>query len=134
MKDTHEGRLVVKLPTFVLWSCTWPSTCFASGLHLEIVTENLLPVRSFNRLASCSFLSALHWYVGTRPFLRCVLLWNYVCVVCRPTGTRCPLLTSGGVWGMSRLRGGSRTHPSGWRVRSQRPISCGRDRPGLPSS
>ena len=32
----------------------------ASGLHLEIVTENLLPVRSFNRPASCSFLSSLH--------------------------------------------------------------------------
>jgi len=44
------------------------------------------------------------------------------------------LLTSGGVWGMRRLRGGSRTHPSGWRVRPQRPSSYGRDRPGLPSS
>jgi len=50
MKDIHEGRLVVKLPTFVLWSCTWPSTCFASGLHLEIVTENL---------AACPFIQLL---------------------------------------------------------------------------
>jgi len=47
MKDIHEERLVVKLPTFVLWSCTWPSMCFASGLHLEIVTE---------KLAACPFI------------------------------------------------------------------------------
>jgi len=34
MKDIHEGRLVVKLPTFVPWSCTWSLVCFMSGLHL----------------------------------------------------------------------------------------------------
>jgi len=75
MKDFHEGRLVVKLPTFVLWSCPWFSTWFTSGLNYWIVTEKIscLSVHA-TCLACCSFLSL------TYPYIHLLLYPRYGCV------------------------------------------------------